>query len=1134
MKSVWLAVALAPLSFAAMTVAAPARADTTISSNTSTPLKTSTSGNIAIQTGGAINVTASGAVVTIDSNNTVTNNGTISSSNVSDSQGIFVSTAGGPITGSIKNAGQISISEKTSGDSTNVFLTTGPFANGANRFGIEITGPGVFNGSVTNTGNITVVGENSADIFIGSQLNGNLTLVGSSMSIMGGTPTYSGSAVSNSGNVSYGINATGLITGTVTVGSIAATGQNAVGAAFTGGVTGTGSLTAGIDFEGTITATGYRSTFAPTDPAQLAKLNPDQMLQGGPAAEIAGAVPGGILVTQATAGIGNIAGNPEGVLNVFGAAPAMLIGGANATTIGPNTDHFSLEIQGQVNGNGSYPDVSSTGIQVGGVNPLAVASAGTAAGASFAPVSLANGITVSGAVTSWSKEHTSGAADSTALLIGSGATVGGAANTTGLIVTGQVVASSISDARVPAVGQPGVAEASIYSGVQVPISATAVKVQTGGSLTTIRNSGVIAAAINGIPVANNFNAAGGVQGQAIAIDDESGTVSQVTNTGTIVARVNPIISSQSVDPAHTVTVAAYLANTGNAVTVLQSANANASLTPTMVGDIVFGNVAQIGSITGAETLDIEAGVIGGNVVFNGGGINTLTINNGASLSGGLVEADAGGSLAINVANGTLNMTRSTATTPGGSPASINVSTLTVGSKGEVVFTVDPSKPNLANGQFNVAGTATLDANATIGIGLASKLLPSQNPTFTLIHAGSLVTGDINGGLLDQLPFVYSATLTVTPTDLDVTIGQKSAAALGMNPAQAAAYNAIYDRMSKDTAVEVAVLAQTDRAGFFHIYNQFLPDYEGGVFETLASAQRVLGAAEADPPNKLLTDETRGWVQEIGVMNNREDSDVANGYRGQGLGLAGGIERSHGNSSIGVAGALMTTGVRDLTQPGDSSLSAVVIEGGVYYRKGGNGLNVSASVNGGYVSLGSHRLMINQTSTGAVTLLREAESRWGGGIVSGQASVGYQMTMGRFYAKPEASVDYIALFETGHSERNGGDAFNLAVSGRTSSEASVQGDIVMGYTFGTAMQYRPQVTVGYRQVITGGPGATTAKFVSGGPTFVLNPDLSDRGGLLARLGLRASGLYADITADAGGEFRNGYQSYDARAVARFLF
>ena len=95
-------------------------------------------------------------------------------------------------------------------------------------------------------------------------------------------------------------------------------------------------------------------------------------------------------------------------------------------------------------------------------------------------------------------------------------------------------------------------------------------------------------------------------------------------------------------------------------------------------------------------------------------------------------------------------------------------------------------------------------------------------------------------------------------------------------------------------------------------------------------------------------------------------------------------------------------------------------------------------------------------------------------------------------------------------------------------------MVFGWTFGTGFQWRPEMTVGWRQIVTGGPAATTARFLSGGPAFTLNPDLSDRGGLLARLGLRASGPFADITADAGGEFRNGYQTYDARAIARFLF
>ena len=96
--------------------------------------------------------------------------------------------------------------------------------------------------------------------------------------------------------------------------------------------------------------------------------------------------------------------------------------------------------------------------------------------------------------------------------------------------------------------------------------------------------------------------------------------------------------------------------------------------------------------------------------------------------------------------------------------------------------------------------------------------------------------------------------------------------------------------------------------------------------------------------------------------------------------------------------------------------------------------------------------------------------------------------------------------------------------------------MIGYTFGQGFRWTPQLTVGYRQIITGGPGSTTARFVDnvGSGTFTLKPDLSDRGGFLARLGVRAAGQFADVTADAGGEYRDGYQTYDARARARFLF
>ena len=156
------------------------------------------------------------------------------------------------------------------------------------------------------------------------------------------------------------------------------------------------------------------------------------------------------------------------------------------------------------------------------------------------------------------------------------------------------------------------------------------------------------------------------------------------------------------------------------------------------------------------------------------------------------------------------------------------------------------------------------------------------------------------------------------------------------------------------------------------------------------------------------------------------------------------------------------------------------------------------------------------------------------MASGEFGASYQMPMGRFYLRPEAAVDYILLYESAFAEHGGGTAVDLSVASRTNTEATATADLVLGMDFGTTIHWRPEMTVGWRQIVAGGPGDTTAKFVSGNTSFTLAPQLQDRGGLLARLGLRAGGQFADFSADAGGVFNKDYQTYDARAVARFLF
>ena len=287
MKRLLVAAALAPLVFAAS-----ARAGTITGADKNTH-STSAEGDITINAGASVTPptsTTSGTVaVLLNSNNSVTNNGAIT------------------------------VTETTTGDTTNEGVTTGPFANGSDRFGIEVAGSGPFTGDITTApaSSISVIGENSAGIAVETGLNGSIS-DGGSITVTGGN--------ANTTDVSYGllIAPGASVTGDVTIGGpITATGQNATGAAIDGNVGGALVVDAGI------TTSGFRQNTAPVVPSTLAALKPDQLLIGGPALSIGASVVGGVDLVGPTAASGNVAATTGGSLTVFGSAPAMLIGGAS-------------------------------------------------------------------------------------------------------------------------------------------------------------------------------------------------------------------------------------------------------------------------------------------------------------------------------------------------------------------------------------------------------------------------------------------------------------------------------------------------------------------------------------------------------------------------------------------------------------------------------------------------------------------------------------------------------------------------------------------------------------------------------------------------------------------------------------
>jgi hypothetical protein len=656
------------------------------------------------------------------------------------------------------------------------------------------------------------------------------------------------------------------------------------------------------------------------------------------------------------------------------------------------------------------------------------------------------------------------------------------------------------------------------------------------------------------------------------VTDNSGTISSILNRGIISASFSPGVTGATITGSaiglnlqggiagHSVVVDQEQVSTTNsasfAAEVATQAAAGITLappTPSITGDILFG--------AANSTLEVNAGTVTGAVVF-GSGTNQLNIGVGGGsgvvtntttaplvVEGALVNN--GGTLSVDVANGTLYTTNSrgvavgvTAANPTGiTPGStVQLSSLTVGSPtstGSLIFTANAHPAGgggPVNDEFIVNGTATLYTGAQIGVLVSDKFTTAT--TFKVITANTLNSGVVSQSLLGSIPYLYTGVIdTVTGANgsVSITLTPRTPAQAGLNPAETAAFNAIFGSFDKETATSEALLGKITKSDFVHLYDQFMPDYAGGPFETMSLGQQAIERAEADGPIKLRDDEGRGWVQEISYINNRDSSPTVNGYNGSGFGMVGGYEQANGDGAVGVAVAFMTNAVHDTVQAPESTLTASVVEAGVYWRSSGYGLNANANLNAGWAFFQSDRMVIDQVDDNtAATLLRNAKSAWSGGLMSAQVGLNYPITVGRYYLKPEFSADYMALYESAHTEHDGGDAVDLALGSKTSQEGAAQADLVMGATFGDAVKWRPELTIGWREILFGGPADTVGHFASGGTNFTLSPQFDEKGGLLARLGLHAGGAYADFTADAGGVFRSGYESYDARAVARFLF
>jgi hypothetical protein len=407
-------------------------AQVTISTATTAPVRTSNVNNgaasdIVISSTGSITVNG-GSAVTVDSNNAVSNAGTITQGAADNAIGIDVAAGTNSV---ITNTGNINVTETfTSPVFEGTSVVNGPIAQASNRTGIWVRG--AHTGNILQTGGISIEGLNSAGIKLDGDLTGSL-LTGGQTKVRGDN----GVAIRTQG-----------VSGNVVIG---------------GGTTVVGKGARAVDILGDVggylriaNAVAQSSTFT-DDNGQTVSLARGDLSLGAPAVSVAGNVAGGIVVaaapttstTNADADGDGVADNLEaaGSITSFGNGAALLIGNASRnTTLGAvSGDGHGIVIAGSVNANAYYSSNNATALQIGGLG---------------GNVAVTGGIKVTGAVLATTVDQ-----GATAILINTGSSV-------------------------PVLDNSGTIRATITSPGR-GFSSYGV-LDLSGTLTTINNSGVIA------------------------------------------------------------------------------------------------------------------------------------------------------------------------------------------------------------------------------------------------------------------------------------------------------------------------------------------------------------------------------------------------------------------------------------------------------------------------------------------------------------------------------------------------------------------------------------------------------------------------------------------------------------------
>ncbi|WP_054436581.1 autotransporter outer membrane beta-barrel domain-containing protein [Novosphingobium sp. ST904] len=667
------------------------------------------------------------------------------------------------------------------------------------------------------------------------------------------------------------------------------------------------------------------------------------------------------------------------------------------------------------------------------------------------------------------------------------------------------------------IGVTGTLSATTYDS-----AATALLINKGSTVTSLYNSGSIAAGITSQG-----------DGSSTAVRDLSGTLTTIDNTGFISATGSDTDTTTALDlSANTtgVTISQYL-NDADAETSAEYLEDNDTDTDPTIYASITGNIL-LGS--GNDTLSASTGTITGDTYF-GNGDDTLSLSGNTVYTGDVYFGSGRGTASLAGTSsfvGTMDFAGNdgTLSLSGTSVYSGNFSnadnlTVTVGSGSKLTAS---EAENISFGNLIVKsggilgvyvdtqeGTSSLInvANATLESGTKITAtvtdLGDAEGTYTVLTASSLdVQGTLDSTETD-LPFIYNGEVSTDDNSVYLTIERKTTAELGLTRSEASAWDAIYSTAQNDDSLTASLLDVDDSATLQTQVSALLPDHSGGVFDAVTHGDRMAARHLSDQSSMFSISDIGGWFEPVYWRTSKDAGSTA-GYKASGSGLSSGVERRTSLGYFGVSYAWLQGSVTD--NGGTGNLDVGQHDLGLFWRNAKGPFMAWARIGASRISVDSTR-----TFTGTIDdtdFTYAADGKWSGWLFSGLAGASYRFDMSRrFNLKPKVELEQFWLKENGYSETADTDAMALTVASRTSKATTVTPTLTASYSLGTiSPDWHPltfQVEAGRRELVSGKLGSTTAYFNGGdtydaGDAFTITPE-SLKGAWVSEVSMLAGGL-----------------------------